>query len=234
MKRIIIITIFSLLFYFGCKDTSAELPSQKLNFSFDFNVSGQQEWKSFFSDYPVGEENFYELEFKYTELPEPLNKNIKSLKISGNNHSDDLLSVVYRKFEGLKPNTKYAVTFDLEVASNAPTNALGVGGSPDLAIGAGGINFEPKNTTVDNTYRPNFESRIQSGESNNVFKILGTIGVSDDINTPFKLINRNNLDDPIKLTTNNKGELWLMIATDSGFEATTTLYYKSIIINFKE
>lgn len=202
---------------------------------FDFNFpSGEQNWESFFSDYPVGEEAFYELTFEYCCLPEPLDQNIKALKISGNNHSDDLFSAIFRRFDNLTPNHTYSITFDLELASNAPIGASGVGGSPDLALGAGGINYPPENNVDElNHYRPNFESELQSGISNHVLKVLGTIGVSDEIPTPFMLITRNNLSNPIAITTNSNGEVWLMIATDSGFESTTTLFYKSIKIKFE-
>lgn len=201
-------------------------------YEFDF-ILDSENWQSIFSDYPVGEEDYYELTFEYSNLPAPLNQNIKALKISGNNHSDDLFSAIYRKFDNLQSNTTYSITFDIELASNAPTNAVGVGGSPDLSLGAGGINYLPENTIDENYYRPNFESELQAGQSNDVFQILGNIGVSDEIPTPFILINRNNLGNPINIQSNSNGEIWLMIATDSGFEATTTLYYKSIKIKFE-
>jgi hypothetical protein len=44
------------------------------------------------------------------------------------------------------------------------------------------------------------------------------------------MINRNNIGNPVTVTTNSKGEFWLIIATDSGFEGKTSLYYKSINI----
>lgn len=223
----------SIIFFVSC-DLDSNDPMNQINHSFDFGKIGKENWKSFFSDYPKGEETFYELEFKHINLPEPLDTKQKGLKISGNNHSDDLFSAIYRKFGGLLPNTNYKVYFDIDFASDTPINAVGVGGDPNLKLGAGGINFEPKNT-VDNSghYRPNFESKLQSGESNNVFKVIGDIGVSETIPTPFKLINRNNLTEPLILKTNAKGELWIMIATDSGFEATTTLIYTKINILFK-
>lgn len=185
----------------------------------------------FFSDYPVGEETFYELEFNNTFLPSPLDQNIKSLKISGNNHSDDLFSAIFRKFENLQPNKSYSITFNIDIASNALIGGVGVGGDPNLALGVGGINYLP-NSNIDNLnyYRPNFISKIQSGQSNDVFKIIGKIGSSDTYPTPYKMINRNNIDNPFTIKTNSNGEFWLMIATDSGFEGITTLYYKSINI----
>lgn len=237
MKNINIIFLLTLIIAFvaACdiNDNTKDYPDGFI-FNYDFK-DGAEGWQSMFSDYPVGEENFYELNFAHTTLPAPLDENTKVIRISGNNHSDDLLSIIYRKFDELAPNTNYAVTFDLEIASNALKNGFGAGGSPDLSLGAGGLNFKPQNN-VDSSdyYRPNFSSAIQSHESNDVLKVIGTIGVSEKIPTDYELINRDNLSDPFKIKSNDKGEVWLMIGTDSGFEATTTLYYKSIKIVLNE
>lgn len=212
----------------GC--TSEKDPQSEMEFHFTFE-NGNENWQSFFSDYPVGEEDFYELEFSNTVLPSPLNQNTRSLKVSGNNHSDDLFSGIFRKFENLQPNKSYSVLFDIDLASNALIGGVGIGGDPNLSLGAGGINNLPRNTIDDlHHYRPNFISKIQSGESNEVFKIIGKIGVSETYPPPYMMINRSNTGDPFTITTNEKGEFWLMIATDSGFEGITTLYYTSIKI----
>ena len=205
-----------------------------LNREYSFNFKNDNEgWQSFFSDYPVGGEAAFELEFEHTYLPDPLDNSIPALKISGNNHSDDLLSFICRKFDGLQPDKTYAITFDVQMASNAPTNSIGIGGSPDLAFGVGGMPAEPANTPdADNWYRPNFVSQLQSKESNNTLHVAGNIGVGDDA-TDFVMISRNNKDAPVMLTSNSKGELWLMMGTDSGFEGTTTLYYTSIKIKLE-
>jgi hypothetical protein len=60
--------------------------------------------------------------------------------------------------------------------------------------------------------------------------MIGTIGISDTT-TVFTQTNRNNVDSPIFLKTNESGELWLLIGTDSGFEGKTTLYFSSIRIS---
>ena len=198
-------------------------------FTFNFN-NDTDGWQPFFSDYPAGDEANFELLFERSNLPDPLDNAVPALKISGNNHSDDLLSFIFRKFDGLQPGKTYSVTFDVNMASNAPTNSIGIGGSPDLAFGVGGISTQPGNTTDgDGWYRPNFTSELQSRLSNNVLNVAGTIGVGDDA-TDFTLINRNNKEEPVMVTASNKGELWLMMGTDSGFEGTTTLYYTAIKI----
>jgi len=230
VKKILFLGIFLILGLVSCNGSD----NQKINYTFNSNNIGTDNWMSFFSDYPAGEEDFYELTFEYTTLPEPLDTNLMSLKISGNNHSDDLFSAIYRKFDGLQPNKKYVVTFDIDFASHALKNGFGIGGNPDLSIGAGGISFAPGNVIdYSGKYRPNFESKLQSGLSNEVFQVLGSIGVSEFNPPPFILVNRNNLDTPIEIETNSEGEAWLMIATDSGFEGPTILYYKSIKITFE-
>ena len=211
------------------KDNDKEI--KEFRYEFGQSVDG---WQGFFSDYPVGSESFYELEFAHSYLPAPLNTSLRALKISGNNHSDDLLSLIVRKFENLKPNTVYSVSFDIELASNVTGNSPGVGGSPDLELGVGGLSILPKsNIHNSDYYRPNFTSLLQSRQSNEVLQSVGRIGVSSNHPAPFTLINRNNLSDPISLKTNSNGELWIMIGTDSGFEGITTLYYKSIKIRME-
>ncbi|HEY5823847.1 MAG TPA: hypothetical protein VIT44_05775 [Cyclobacteriaceae bacterium] len=232
IKIKILLAVGGLLLAASCKE-AAPLANQE--YTFDFS-NGTQEWKSFFSDYPVGAEIFYKLEFTHTGLPVPLDVNSKAIKVSGSNGSGSLLSMTYRKFDHLRSNTDYSITFDIELASDIPSNAIGAGSSPNLCLGAGGVAYEPTSQVDEqDQYQPRFESTLQSGLSNEVFKVLGRIGVSDDdVNVPFTLINRNNLSDPIVLRSNDKGELWLLIGVDSGFEGQTTLYYKNIKVNFQE
>jgi hypothetical protein len=37
----------------------------------------------------------------------------------------------------------------------------------------------------------------------------------------------------LNVTTNNQGELWLIIGVDSGFEATTTIYFNRVKIKLE-
>ena len=229
MIRNCCIKILPLLLICLSSCTKTDKPADYREYTYNFS-SGTQGWDSLFSDYPKGEESFYELEFAYSHLPEPLDTTIKAIRLSGNNHSDDLLSFITTRISQLIPNAVYEVTFDITMASNVATNSAGIGGSPDLALGVGGLGYEPANALDEaNWYRTNFISLLQSRESNNVMQMIGTIGVQDTT-TAYTLINRNNKDNPIKLKTNEYGELWLMIGTDSGFEGITTLYFNSIII----
>src|SRR5688572_31086285 len=64
------------------------LPVVGQTIQFDFS-GGDHGFVAGFTDYPVGEEAFYELDAGLRPLPTPLGSGT-SLFISGNNHSDDL------------------------------------------------------------------------------------------------------------------------------------------------
>lgn len=197
-----------------------------LEFSFDENEEG---WTHGFADYPEGEEEFYELSFEHAKLPEPLDQTQGTLKQSGNNHSDDLFMFVKKKVSDLAPNEEYKVAFDIEIASNVPDNSFGVGGSPgsSVYIKAGISSDEPIGVKQDDGYyRMNIDKNNQANGGADM-KVLGDFeNGTDSNNYALKTLLYNSGE--LKARTNEKGELWLIIGTDSGFEATTTIYYNKI------
>lgn len=230
MARIFLL-LMTLSFFASC-DKDGDIKNTKREFTYTFE-NGTIGWASFFSDYPVGSEEQFQLTFQPANLPPPLDVNTTAIMVSGINHSDDLLSFITRKIDSLQPNRQYKITFDIDLASNTPSNSVGIGGSPDLAFGVGAIPFEPLNDPdTGNWYRPNFNSQLQSRLSNDTIQMVGTIGVGEDA-TEYRLINRNNKNEPLLATTNNKGELWIMMGIDSGFEGATTLYYKTIRVTLE-
>lgn len=220
---------FHTLLVFTFISVTAPLLAQ--TFTFDF-AQDNQGWSGDFADYPVGDSVFYELEFIRTTLPAPLDTDKFALKISGNNHSDDLFMFIKRKITGLLPNTTYQLLIDVEFASNAPTNAFGVGGPPGegVRMKAGAMLIEPLKVNDGGFYLMNIDKGNQSVGGVDM-DTIGHVGVSDTT-TVFALINRNNATHPFTITTDSNGECWVCIGTDSGFEATTTLYYNIITLTF--
>lgn len=45
---------------------------------------------------------------------------------------------------------------------------------------------------------------------------------------PYEYVTFSNVDDPLMITTDENGQLWLFVGTDSGFEGRTVLYYDTI------
>jgi hypothetical protein len=203
--------------------------SQKFVFDFQDNALG---WTGDFADYPAGDSVFYELKFGWSQLPLPLDTARHALMISGNNHSDDLFMFIRKKISGLTPNKLYNIRIDIEMASEAPTNAMGIGGAPgeSVFLKAGATIVEPRKVLTDGFFLMNIDKANQAGRGADM-DTLGHIGVSDTTTT-FTLINRSNRDHPFTLLTDDSGEVWICIGTDSGFEGTTTLYYSTIEITF--
>jgi hypothetical protein len=200
-------------------------------FTYDFST-GYDGWMGDFADYPVTDSVFYQLEFTRTALPNPLNTSNYALKITGNNHSDDLFMFIKRKISGLLPNTTYQLQIEIEFASNAPTNAIGVGGAPGegVTMKAGASIVEPLKINSSGFYIMNIDKSNQSQPGVDM-DTIGHVGVSDTT-TKFTLIDRSNTNHLFSITTDSNGEAWVCIGTDSGFEATTTLYYNLITLTF--
>ena len=200
-------------------------------YSYDF-ITGYDGWIGDFADYPPADSILYDLEYTRTTLPAPLNTNKYALKIAGTNRSDDLFMFIKRKITGLIPNTTYQLKIQVNFASKAPTNAVGVGGAPGegITMKAGATIIEPNKIIIGSDYRMNIDKGNQSVPGVDMGTI-GHIGVSDTT-TQFTLINRNNTTNLFTIRTDANGEVWVCIGTDSGFESRTTLYYNQITLTF--
>ena len=201
-------------------------------YSYDF-TTGYEGWSGDFADYPATDSISFELDRYRTTLPAPLNTNKFALKVTGNNHSDDLFMFIKRKISGLLPNVTYKLFINVEFASKAPTNAVGVGGAPGEAVRmkAGATVVEPlKILDSKGYYRMNINKSNQVSPGMDM-DTIGHVGVSDTTKV-FTLINRNNATHLFTITADEKGEVWVCIGTDSGFESTTTLYYNLITLTF--
>jgi hypothetical protein len=221
----------------GCMDAGDEgIVLSSLNF--DFNQE-MHSWQPGFSDYPVGKDDsiFYELKYAYTDAPAGISAG-KSIMISGNNHSDDLFMYLKRQVTGLKPDAYYSLTFTVELASNAATGSIGIGGSPGEAVflKAGASDIEPRSIVQNGNYAMNIDKGNQSTAGTNMITI-GDIATSKQ-SGEYAIINRSSsiYNTPFEAQTNSDGELWLIVGTDSGFEGITTLYYTKInvVLSFKD
>jgi hypothetical protein len=119
-------------------------------------------WWGAFADYTVREEEFFELEFERTDLPEPLDADRKASKLSGTNRRDDLFMFLKKKVSGLEPNAIYGATFEVQFASNVADGLAGIGGSPgeSVFVKIGASTIEPEKmieTDCREIYRMNID-----------------------------------------------------------------------------
>ncbi|MBA4851938.1 hypothetical protein [Emticicia sp. BO119] len=230
MKKIVL-SLVSVAILFSCTKEETTTPQLSLNDQFNVSTTG---WSADFADYPVGEETFYELSTKKdAKLPAPLDTLKKGFRVSGNNHSDDLFMFLTKKMTGLKASQTYKGTFEVEFASNAPDGSVGVGGSPaeSVYMGIGLTSIEPKKVanTTTKSYEMNIK-KMQQATSGQDMKVIGNIANGTTENK-YKIIKRTG---EFTGKSDANGNLWVIVGTDSGFEATTTLYYTGVKVNLTE
>jgi hypothetical protein len=164
-------------------------------------------------------------------LPAPLTG--AGLRVFANNFSDDLWHFLWREVgaaEGVTPNTTYAVTIKLRVASNIASGCMGVGGSPDSIFLKGGV------VAVQPAAVSQPDGSIGfSADKGNQAQVgpeavdLGTIGTDGEDCTgdtnPWQILERSGT---MTATSTADGRLWVYVGGDSGFESATTLYYLSV------
>lgn len=209
-------------------------PIAPVSFQFDF-LQGLDGWQGGFADYPVGEEDFYELDFGWEALPSSVGIDGSAMRLTGNNHSDDLFQYATRQVSGLQPNTTYDVVFEMRVVTDAGAGCAGVGGSPgdSVYVKTGASVFEPLPVDESGTYRMNVDKGQQS-QGGRAMIVADTLGIQTDCVDPqFGTKTIETSDIPFSFKTDGSGTVWLMAGIDSGFEATTTWYildYQAILI----
>lgn len=202
----------------------------------DFN-QGAQGWASGFSDWPGSDPAFYELDSGIRPLPAELGAG-NGFMIQGNNHSDDLFMFLKRQLttaDGIVPNQFYRLRFTIRFGSNAPSDSIGVGGSPgeSVHLKAGGGAIEPIVVPVGGQLRMN----VDKGDQNvggRYASVLGNIANGLPPNpggpAPYVSVTRTGTHD-FAVRSDAAGNLWLLVGTDSGFEGLTRLFYQSITIS---
>lgn len=196
----------------------------------------QQGWVGDFADYPVGEDDFYELVADHRALEAPLDTSELGHFLSGNNHSDDLWMYVRGRVSGLDDHQSYHVRFEVEIATNAPMGCIGVGGSPGegVTVKAGVSDIEPIPVMEGTDWRMNIDKGNQTSSGDNALAI-GDMANSVPCGEPerWELTQLTSGTDSVSVTTDGSGSVWLFAGTDSGFEATTDVYFTWVVATFE-
>ena len=199
-----------------------------VEFTFDFEADVQG-WTVGFADLPVDyDQSIYELAHEHGPLPDGLEGS--GIYVQGHNRSDDLFMFLKRQVEGLRPNTEYAVSVSVDLATNVPAGLVGIGGSPgeSVFVKAGASTVEPLALEDGNRHlRMNIDkgNQARGGES---MVVLGNVAHPEVVNTEHRVKTLDNADLPFMVSTEGEGRVWLIVGTDSGFEGLTSLYYARV------
>lgn len=197
-----------------------------LTFSFANDAAG---WEAGHADYPVGKEP----EIGFTSGHGPVGPElpgVSGLYTSARNVSDDEFMYIFRLVTGVAPNTAYKVEVAITFATNAPPGCLGVGGAPGegVTIKAGATPVKPASVAnAQNQVRVNFDkgNQTQSGASAVAIGNFAQDAPGDCLNPVYKPKTLSTSGHGPTVTSDSSGQLWLVLGTDSGFEAATKIYY---------
>lgn len=206
-------------------NTPAPVTGVLVNDSFAASSRG---WEGGYTDYLTDQNSRIDFKFERTSLPKPLNVAQRALRLYGENVSDDLFMYVRRKLYNLAPNKEYNLLFEVELASLYPANRSEIGGSPslDVTLKAGASATRPEKVKEGDYHKLNLDKGNQR-EGGKDLVVIGNLANGKDIEE-YTLIQRSNAGKPFKVKTDAKGELWLIMGTDSGYEGRQSIYYNRI------
>lgn len=198
-------------------------------FSMNFDFSqGSEGWTADFTDYPVNEDPRADsvYQWKAEFIPGAVETNGGSAyMISCNNMSGDVFMFLKKKIDGLRPNTNYNVVYEIRLSSNA---VAGQG----IILKGGASELEPKKVIEDGYYVLNIDKGTDTTSGENAVS-FGDIGAASPSNGySYTTKTNSNSYQPFITRTNSKGELWLVLGTDSLFEGVTTVYFMNINLVF--
>ena len=213
-------------------DNDNTLPA--VDFNYDFNIENHNA-AAIFSDYPEGEETFYELVSAYNNLPETFSES-KGWKLSGNNHSDDLFMAIKLPVDGLLAATLYKVTLTVDFVTNVSKNCMGIGGAPgeSVYVKLAASKDEPVNALDNGMYRINIDIGHQS-QSGTEGLAVGNVANSIECGAVTVYEKKTlGMAESVDVMSDNDGKVWLTAGFDSGFEGITEVYITKITANIVE
>ncbi|WP_308633929.1 copper amine oxidase N-terminal domain-containing protein [Paenibacillus silvisoli] len=208
-------------------------PSQtpsNLNFNYQF-TKDMEGWKGGFADLPIDyDKEIYELDFARQLLPVDKNTANYGLKLSGHNRSDDLFMYLSKGMNGFKPNASYNVNLKFSMYTDAGGGMVGIGGSPaeSIFIKAGILSNEPLSVPASSPGSEYYRMNVDIGSQGAGGKDVKVIGNAAKPNAEQSGYQRVEFNYSAKVTANAKGEIFILIGADSGFEGLTTLYFDDV------
>jgi hypothetical protein len=211
--------------------------SASVRLEFNFCV-GAQGWEAGFAEYSPEMEGM-QLEAGIRSLPSELGIECTGYYLQGMNHSDDLFMFLKRLLgtdDGVVAGQEYRIKFTIVFASNAPSGAAGIGGSPgeSVFLKAGASAVEPEVYLDSDTgyYLMNVDKGSGNSGNGTAASVIGDIanGLSADMENPPYVSLKRQHEHEYTVTATPDGELWLLVGTDSGFEGLTGIYYQRIAV----
>ena len=238
MKRLLtmwITTLLTISMMTGCASSVKKSDgTNSVKFDFEKDDAG---FTPIYADYPYSEgvEKFYEFQHNYGKVP--IDGAGNGIFISGNNHSDDLFMGYVKALEVFAPTKAYHFSVSFKLATDVEGGLVGVGGAPgeDVTVKCGVTQIKPEALPVESEGITYYRLNIDAGQQGNGGQGMVVVGdmAKTENNRPgeyeFKEFTAE-----FDVTANALGEVYLVIGTDSGFEASTSYYLDDISVTWDE
>jgi len=178
------------------------------------------------------EDEFYQ--YSHQIVTSPIEGDNNVIEIIGSNHSDDMYMGFYTKIDNLEPNKEYIFKVQFDLGTNAAKDMFGVGGSPgsSVYVKAGLTAIQPNVAMVNDFYLLENVDKGYQSQSGQDMRVIGNLEkTSDDYTDSYEY---KSFASYFISTTNDVGEIFLNIGTDSGYEGLTKVYYDNIALIIRE
>ncbi len=251
MKTVALILSGALaLTFYSCSDDedtiNEPIGDEGVELTYDFD-SGDEGWNAALADFPIDEEDLYAFDVEQTTSP--VDDEDGALRLSASNPNDVLFMYASKQISGLEPLTQYQVSYTIDVVSSVTIDTTGtvtdttgiVNDTTDVGDVDEGL-FTSLNDTLVIKAGATSEEPVTQANQNNFLELIGidigdpgvdgvdlvVIGSfpADTTEVGFTDQTVSNTS-PISVSTNEDGDLWLLIGTEtSGTE--TEVYFNSI------
>lgn len=241
----IIITAAIFMSFYSCKDDDTDqiddpIGGETIDLTYNFEADNDG-WDGGIADIPADDENLYEFEAAQTTAPFGENEGV--LLLSASNPNDVLFMYASKHVSGLEPNTRYdidmSVSFVPDVVidttgfvddttgvagdtTGVPSDTTGAGidttnlvaGNDTVVIKAGVVAEEPATEADELDFLQLVGIDIgENGVDGADLIVLGTYpGNGAENDYPLQTAST---ESPFSITTNDEGELWLIVAAES-------------------
>lgn len=217
MKMFRIFCLISFLIMSGCEDKEEDaLEIMAHTYDFNENITG---WTPEFTDYPVNQDPLADSVYRWKAefANSPSNDGSKALLLTCNNLSGDIFMFLKRKIDHLKPNTNYRLVYEISFSSNITAGS-------GITLKAGGSELEPKKIIENGYYTLNLDKGYDTDSGEN----LASFGDAGAATTGMITKGNTNAYYPLVVKSNSKGEIWLVVGTDSLVQGINSIYYSKI------
>lgn len=206
--------------------------------STDFNAPFDPDivaWTLSIVEYDGSLNQLNNIDFQVRSDPLPANVGTgNALRMAGTNVSADLFMYGQRQVLNLEPDTRYQVSWEIEIASNADSGCVGPGSAPGegVFVVAGATDFAPV-VTFASMLVLNID-KGNAGVAGTDALVLGDIATqqTDCADEVYERKTLTSAGQSFDLFSNAEGEVWLVVGIDSSFEGRTDIFIIRIEATF--